>query len=685
MRLACIAIASAFLVTAAHADTLTYADLCHRLTNLDGLATLPPDGEKSAEATSYDRGSQYDAANDKYVNWGANGDGNGGGMFNQDKVTMADITGPGCIDRIWSAAPGSGHVRIYLDGSSTPAVDLPFTDYFSGKAAPFTRPNLCYKTGADGRGAGGLDNFVPIPFQKSCKIVADQGWGNYFHFGYTQFPPGTIVSTFTGTLSPEDNAALDEANAVLGKCGEEPVKHAGETIETRAIDLAPGAAVQLADLDGPQAITQFKIKVPLPQDSEQQRRLLRELAVRITWDDDEEPAVWAPLGDYFGFTGGGAPFHTLPTGLTKDGWFYSYWYMPFGKKAHVELLNDGARAVSVTAKIGHASLTEPIDSLMRFHAKWHRNAFEPARPDRMPDWTILTTQGRGRFVGVNLHVWFPVGGWWGEGDEKFFVDGEKFPSWFGTGSEDYFGYAWGDPDYFERPFHSQPLNEQNRGHVDDNRWHIVDNVPFDKSFEGCIEKYQNDHDSRYAATAFWYLAAGGTDPYAAQPVEERTDYWIQPMQVAQTIKGSDMQIQGKPPQNLQASQEMYPTLARIWSDDRQFWWQADAAGQHLDLQFPVKTAGTYRVLIRPTVAPNYGIAQLSIDGKNVGAPMDLYYREVTALDAIALGTLQLDAGPHTLGIAVTGKNPASQSYFFGFDWLRLVPQTQPSGAKSKFD
>ena len=68
---------------------------------------------------------------------------------------------------------------------------------------------------------------------------------------------------------------------------------------------------------------------------------------------------------------------------------------------------------------------------------------------RAIDWTMLHTQGRGRFVGVELHVWNPKGGWWGEGDEKFYIDGEKFPSTFGTGSEDYFGYAWCNPTPFQ--------------------------------------------------------------------------------------------------------------------------------------------------------------------------------------------------------------------------------------------
>jgi Protein of unknown function (DUF2961) len=136
--------------------------------------------------------------------------------------------------------------------------------------------------------------------------------------------------------------------------------------------------------------------------------------------------------------------------------------------------------------------------------------------------TILTTRGRGRFVGTHLHVFNPRGGWWGEGDEKFFVDGEEFPSSFGTGSEDYFGFAWSSSERFSRPYHGQLLNEDNRGHADDNRWHIPHSVPFQMGFDGYIEKYfPNARPTRYAAVAYWYLAPGASDPYGPVPVSER--------------------------------------------------------------------------------------------------------------------------------------------------------------------
>lgn len=124
------------------------------------------------------------------------------------------------------------------------------------------------------------------------------------------------------------------------------------------------------------------------------------------------------------------------------------------------------------------------------------------------------------------------GPWWGEGDEKFFVDGEKMPSWFGTGSEDYFGFAWGAPGYFSRPYHSQllapPGNLYAPGNRALNRFQTTDHVPFHSAFDGCIEKwnYPNENMTRYAAMPYWYLAPGGADAYGPQSLDVRTNYYV---------------------------------------------------------------------------------------------------------------------------------------------------------------
>ena len=633
------------------------------------LATVPEPGDQCAQWSSFDRKSLYDAATGKYIDWDANGDGDGIIRKEGDKLVLAEMQGPGCIWRIWSAAPKDGHVRIYLDGASEPAVDLPFVGYFDGKNEPFTRSAIVHTVSM------GWNNYTPIPYQKSCKVVAERGWGLYYHFDYETFPPGTQVPTFKRDLSAAESAALDEANRVLTRCDfAEDCRYATQKVEAKSVAVAAGKTATVLKLKGPSAITGIRVKLDLPAPPAD-RDVLRELAIQIKWDGEKEPSVWSPLGDFFG-TVGANHYRSLPLGHTSDGWWYCNWYMPFGKAAQVELINDGKARRSVAFEVTTAPLTKPIEGLARFHAKWHRDAFLPHEKERQIDWPIVKTEGSGRFVGVMLHVWNPRGGWWGEGDEKFFVDGEKFPSTFGTGSEDYFGYAWCCPQLFQNAFHDQTYNDgNNRGHVSVNRWHITENVPFHKSFEGCIEKYYpNSRPTLYAATAYWYLAPGGEDPYRPLPLSERVGYWtpVQSFQVKGAIEGEKLRIISKTAGNPQ-EQDMTGFDGQ-WSNDAHLWWTDAKPGDKLDLALPVKESGKFKLSAQMTKAPDYGIVQLYLDGQKLGDPIDLYHPSVIPTGLQSLGVHDLTAGDHKLTVEITGANEkAIKSYMFALDYLKLEP------------
>ena len=390
-----------------------------------------------------------------------------------------------------------GHVKIYLDGAKAPAVDLPFIGYFDGKHEPFTRPNLVYKTKANG-----FDNFTPIPFQKSCKIVADKEWGSYYHFNYTTFPEGTVVPTFKIPLSQEDSAALDQANVIMGQCGQDPAgNRPNQKMETHSLTVPAGGKAVAMEFKGPQAITAIKVKMELPKEVEKQRALLAQLTMSMTWDNESAPAVWSPLGDFFASAAGAVPFQTLPVGLSAGGIFYCYSYMPFGDKA----------------------------------------------------------------------------------------------------------------------LHSQPVNENNQGHVSVNRWHLADNIPFQTSFEGDIEKYFSNDErlTLYAAVAYWYLNAGGKEPYAAVPVSERIGWWTRPG--GRVIKGSELVDRAVP------SKQPLHGLKSLTNGAANpvLLWPAETIGETLALKLPVPEAGKYRVCARFSRGPNYGTHQLSLNGRKVGYPANL--------------------------------------------------------------
>lgn len=647
-------------------SVLTYVDLVRRLTDLEYLATLPAPGEKTAQFSSYDRASRYDEATGKYIRWDANGDGGGFIRKEDGKCVFAEMTGPGCIWRIWSAAPKAGHVRIYLDGDTNPAVDLPFAEYFSGKQAPFTRPAIVHTV------AQGCNNYTPIPFQKSCKIVADENWGAYFHFGYTTFPPGTQVPTFKRELSPAENAALDEADKILSHCGprETPI---GQRANMAKGSLENGGSSE-SWLGGPRAINCIRVRFDPPL-TPADRDALRKTSIQINWDGENSPSVWSPLGDFFGTAPGANVYRSLPCGYTEDGWFYANWFMPFAKSADVKFVNQGSASGKFKYEISTTPIRGDLTNYGRFHAKWHRDAFLPAEPERQIDWPFLKSTGSGRFVGVMLHIWNPRGGWWGEGDEKFFVDGEKFPSTFGTGSEDYFGYAWSSAKLFQHAYHNQTYNDGNsKGHVSVNRWHISDQVPFEKQFEGDIEKYYaNDRPTRYAATAFWYLAPGGGDLYAPVPVAERTNYYAQASakRFPGVIEGEQMKILAQTGGNPQ-EQDM-SAWGEKWSNEAQLWWTGAKPGDRLELDLPVAKAGQYQLLAQFTKAIDYGIVQLSLDGETLGQPIDLFHDGVIPTGELDFGAHDLAAGEHKLAIQITGANPkAVKSFMVGLDYMKLA-------------
>jgi hypothetical protein len=648
----------------AHAQqTLTYADLVRRLTDLEALAMLPAPGERCAQASSYDRSSHYDEPTGRYVNWGANSDGNGV-LRKEGKLTvMAEMEGPGVIWRIWSARADRGHVRIYLDGAEQPAVDLPFEDYFDGRHEPFHYPALSYEA------AKGKNLYFPIPYQKSCKVVADPGWGDYYHFNYTTLPKGTKLPTFSTRLSAGAGESLQQVNDyLLHRLGTDPAgSRPGQQVTATQVTAPPGTTVPIASLEGPRAITALRATLDFTN-REDQVAALRKLALQITWDGAPDAAVWCPLGDFFGTAPGENLFQALPAGMTTNG-YYALWYMPFARKACLELINEDERPREVKIEITHAPVSRPLEQLARFHAKWHRDVF-PVSKDRRPDWTLLRTQGAGRFCGAMLHVWNPRGGWWGEGDEKFFVDGEKFPSTFGTGSEDYFGYAWGTFAYFARPFHAQTLvNRRNGvGHLSNVRWQVAENVPFDQSFEGCIEKFDYaSPDLRYAATVWWYLSPNGTDPHGRWPVTERVGYDVVPRTVV-----AGQKIIGLYHGALD-HQDMRQNKNGKWLNDDALLWRDTRPGDRLTIAVPVAVAGQYRVKAAFSKARDYAIVQLYLDDQKLGRPVDLYNPTLVPTEPpLDLGVHHLSAGEHRFQIEIVGANEkAGHDYWVGFDEVVL--------------
>jgi hypothetical protein len=213
----------------------------------------------------------------------------------------------------------------------------------------------------------------------------------------------------------------------------------------------------------------------------------------------------------------------------------------------------------------------------------------------------------------------------------------------------------------------------NRGHISVNRWHITDNVPFQKSFEAAIEKYYpNSKPTLYAAIAYWYQAAGQRDPYEPVPVDQRKGYWgpIQVFKIKGAIEGEELTILSKKGGNTTA-QDM-SIFGEGWSGEAHLWWTGAKPGSTLELALPVEKAGNYRLKMQLTKAVDYGIVQLSLDGRKLGDPIDLFNNGVIATGPLDMGAHDLGQGRHVLKVEIVGANEkAVKSYMFALDYVIL--------------
>jgi hypothetical protein len=688
------------VVAAAHVDaaessqTITYTNLVQRMTSLERLAEPVPEGETTGASTSHDRGSTYDAATDTYHNWSANDDGHGFIRREGEGQVLVDLQGPGVLWRIWSAMPEAGDICIYLDGNEKPVIEKPFRGYFDDleRDYPALAPTL----------SRGRNAYIPIPFARSCKVVLKNGWGAYFHCTHTLFAPGTKVETFPG-FTPEVQKQLAAANNAWARPGAVLDPGAKAQWISKTLTIAPGKQSEITR-DGAGAVVALRVRpIGLPEDRIAQEDALREMTLSLYWDGETTPSAWAPLGDFFATSPGLNEFKTRPMGCI-DGTFYSYWYMPFAKGMRLVIGNDGEAERKVEVELETVPLeATAATKLLRFCAAWHADDFTGLKAsrfmqkggDRWPDWPLLVVKGRGRFVGMSEHIW-KFGGWWGEGDEKFFVDGEKFPSTIGTGSEDYIGYAWAaDPPFITFNSATAACSRIRPDAQEDTsvcRFHLCDDIPFRTGFEGFIEVMPN-RDCRpalYDTCVYWYREQGATNPYPPVPLAARrlqrpakNMKSVLPITIdvpkpkPGVLEGEDMEVlsmtSGK-----HWLQDMAPFPDGKWSGDSHLIWTDGRLGDAIELEFNIEKAGRQKLFAALTRASDYGIFELSIDGQPIDRYFDCYDERVTSTGELPLGEFDLAAGKHVLKAKLVGQNPKARpgANLFGLDMLRVQPAGQ---------
>jgi hypothetical protein len=444
---------------------------------------------------------------------------------------IVDTQGPGAIMRIWSAnAESAGKVRIYIDDAPAPVIEAPFVDLFSGAFSapagggaiqPFPAP-LAHVASL------GQNLYFPIAYAKRCKI-AIEGSEIFYQVDVRKYAQGTSVEPFSFAQVASHMADVQRAAAAL-QAAVDPTANKGPADHPNGVTLAPGAKVEVAHVDaatvrGGTGAGGAAIKgVAFEVSSADLATTLRQVLVEATFDDDTVPQVRAPLGDLFASAPGANPYASLafrvaPGATPSSVRLEAAWPMPFAQSARILLTNDSG----APATIGVAVATAPYDwgpRSLHFHAKW-RTALLPTIPKR--DWRFAGLTGAGAYVGTALSVDNPLSTWWGEGDERVYVDGEVFPSILGTGTEDYFGYAWCSCVLFQHALHNQtrcdgdPSAERckgNLGYTALSRLHVGDAIPFTQSLNFDMEITHWDKTNvRYAATSYWYASPGSRDDY----------------------------------------------------------------------------------------------------------------------------------------------------------------------------
>lgn len=627
---------------------LDYGYFVSRLTDLDSLPLLEA-GTSCKQWSSWDRRS----LDPKY--WDANGDAgkyetydpvrHGPVPLKPGEALMGQMEGPGCIFRIWSANP-VGKIRFYLDGATEPTYEFDFNGLFSGDYEDF-KPPFVYKRSSQRTAS---DCYLPIPYAKSCRVTADAPHGQYYHVGYMTYPRGTQVESFRWPLDAKAKAACAEVAAKWNACGQDPRPATSDDgTVTQKLHLEPWKLVRPVQLTGPAVIKTLRARIESPE-----RYAWRKVLLKVWFDDEAQPAILCPLGEFFGTGWQPNEYASYPLGVIQ-GEGYSFWAMPFRKVARIELLNRGTIPAEVTLSVKWTQTPVP-DSAALFHAKWRRE-----NPAREFDYPFIETAGQGRLVGVALYIDHPVPGWWGEGDEKVWVDGEAFPSIFGTGSEDFFGDAWGIRKLIQPSF---ACNYDQGQRTCCYRWFLGDHIPYGKSLRMTIENYPPPDD--YVTVAYWYQKAGGKDFFAADAAEDMRPWG---RSLPNTIEAEDLW-----------AEDLGQSAQLLADDGRQYEFSRGLAvdfGLHkAGYETPTAVFSTSREgVVYPTFYPvpssretPTALLGASIDGVKL-EPLGL-----TAEGTMKFAGILLEAGSHKLSLVALDEG------HLAVDCLRLEPPSKTKGA-----
>jgi hypothetical protein len=624
------------------------------LYRLDRLATLR-ESIKVASVSSYDR-------------TGGNNDGFGGQYSyvrkEKDGLVLADLEGPGVIYRIWTPTPTDDVLEFYFDGQDKPTIQVKFRELFMGRHPAFPRPLV-------GFGAGGFYSYVPLPYEKSCKVLIRAERMQFYQINYATYPQETGIKSVSAEPTDEQRKHVEKARKLLASTGRDISTYVvpeGGRIEpvTAKATLGAGKAATLLDVDRPGRIVGIRM---WPADALVGKK--RDIVIRAYWDNDPEPAIVSPAGDFFGYAWGEPATQSLLVG-TADGVNYCYFPMPFDKSARIELYAEPGldRDVSLQAQV----LFVPVgrkENEGRFYALWRReNPTTKGKP-----FTFIETAGRGHLAGLIQQSQGLESGntYFFEGDDQTTIDGTLVIH--GTGSEDFYNGGWYDVAGRWESRRSFPLSgclayKKHLGRTGGYRLFLGDAYAYRSSILQTIEHAPTGNDlvNDYCGVTFLYSQDRPTCPFSLPEAAQRTvvdpkrvvfaTWWNVPIHAFSyrdaTLTKASEKLDGQDVQFLSL---------RGRGDD--------AFGRHfICFTCELPAAGVYKVSLDAVKGPTQGQVQLCMDETPVGPAADLYAGERQRALGVDMGTLDLAEGPNNLLFKVVGKNELSQGQ--GLDLTNIV-------------
>lgn len=668
---------------------ITLESLLLEMTDREEMAQYPDPEFTLRQFSSYDRATVSPGDSTWFANWDRS-------MFirtdtinGRKEFVMMDAAGPGAVVRFWMTFAGEnsgkGTMRIYFDNEPEPAIEGTAFDVLSGgllTGAPLST-SVSDSTEYAHRGH---NLYLPLTYAKHCKITYESdnildpgaktgGEAAYYNINYRTYPSRTKVVTFS---DEELGRSANTLAAVQHTLAERERGLDGPDLERTDIEATiPAGDGLVMDINGSKALRSIRLQLK----AENLEQALRTTIVEMTFDGHR--TVWCPVGDFFG-TGYQLRYsNTWYTKVDHDGTMEAFWVMPFRENFILKLLNLGDHDVTVTGGEITASPWKWDDRSMYFGASWHQYTKLNTREAKtmeggggMFDINFVELEGKGVYVGDAITVFNTVYAWWGEGDEKIFVDGEDFPSSIGTGTEDYYGYAWCRPEKFaNHPFIAQPDGSGNfwPGYTVNIRYRGLDAIPFRDSLRVDMEMWHWAHAViNYAPVTFWYVLPGGgslvTPDVAgatAKVALERADI-VTPVATERGIEAENMMLE-----SLTGGRFEYQSfLSHLWSGDVQAFWLEGKLGDELTLSFISEESGIFRIGAGLTTAPDYGRFRIRFNDNPVPGTLYLYSEEI-GTRFVDLGMQPVRQGKNEIRFELVGYSPDGTRGFFGLDYLKF--------------